>query len=267
MNPGMSYFNRFVAEENDQFEVYAFYRIFDDTIETALRNGVSIIEIAVQKYAEQSKRDKTDKNTVHFIWTGQFYGCNVILKTIYDKMATFGLKRGVVSFLHKQPYHCVTKEKYEELYKFGGHIDRWKMKMSFGDDLEDFLERIKNNEIHDHEVGQTDHWINTYHLSLLSPEEERKLATNDVDYRNTFFFSHPDHRHPGHPDVPKEEMIKSKSKSKYSFSLCGRKTYIISSNIRFPRQRLPDLPQFWYHRVRTIAAIETTKNSNGCSLQ
>ena len=27
-NPiGMNYFNRFVAEENDQFEVYAFYRI------------------------------------------------------------------------------------------------------------------------------------------------------------------------------------------------------------------------------------------------
>ena len=27
MNPGMSYLNRFVAEEIDQFEVYAFYRM------------------------------------------------------------------------------------------------------------------------------------------------------------------------------------------------------------------------------------------------
>ena len=81
-NPiGMNFFNRFIAEENDQFEVYAFYRI------NGWVNDEVRIEKAVQKYAEQSKRDKTDTNTVHFIWAGHIYDCDDILKTIKNEMA------------------------------------------------------------------------------------------------------------------------------------------------------------------------------------
>ena len=220
---GMNFFNRFVAEENDQFEVYAFYRI------NGWVNDEVRIEKAVQKYAEQSKRDKTDTNTVHFIWAGHIYDCDDILKTIKNEMARFGLKKGMVSFLQRHRFHCVTKEKYEELYEKGGQIDGTKMELSLGDDLEDFLNRIKNNEIHDHELGPGDNLINTFHLSLLSSGQKRKLAINDDDYRKTF------HNHD--PDVPKKEMAKSESKSKYAFSLCRRGTYIISPEILLPKER------------------------------
>ena len=37
--------------------------------------------------------------------------------------------------------------------------------------------------------------------------------------------------------VPEEEMAKYESKSKYLFSLCRRKTYLISPNV-FPSQRV-----------------------------
>ena len=223
-NPiGMNFFNRFVAEENDQFEVYAFYRI-KDWVEDEVR-----IEKAVQKYAEQSKRDKTDTNIVHFIWAGHIYDCDDILKTIKNEMARFGLKKGMVSFLQKHRFHCVTKEKYEELYEKGGQIDGSNMELSLGDDLEDFLNRIKNNEIHGHELGPGDNLINTFHLSLLSPGQKRKLAINHDDYHKTF------HNHD--PDVPKKEMAKSESKSKYAFSLCRRGTYIISPEILLPKER------------------------------
>ena len=196
------------------------------------------IEKAVQKYAELSKRDKTDTNTVHFIWADHTYDFDDILKTIKNEMARFGLKRGMVSFLHKERYHCITKEKYEELYKKGGQIDeRWsgkrmKMELSLGDDLEDFLIRIKNNEIHDHDLGQEHKGIHTFHLSLLLPEQKRKLDINDRDYLNTF------HNHD--PDVLKKEMARSESKSKYAFSLCRRKTFTISPDILLPEEKRDD---------------------------
>ena len=237
INPGMNYFNRFVVDENDQFEVYAFYRLKKTARnEDRWNQRVKQIKEAVKKYAEQSKRDKNDDNTVHFIWAElgrEFFDHNDLVKTINDELASFGLKRGIVTFLFKRHFHCVTKEKYQQLYKIGGQVSMWKMDLSFGDDLEDFQNRIKNNEIYDHEFEFDEHecWINTYHLSLLVPEEKRKLATNDVDYINIFEMKN--------PDVPKEEMAKSESKSKYLFSLCQRKTYIISPNVLFAHHRLP----------------------------
>ena len=97
------------------------------------------------------------------------------------------------------------------------------------DDLQDFLNRIKNNEIHDHELGPGDNLINTFHLSLLSSGQKRKLAINDDDYHKMF--------HNLDPDVPKKEMAESESKSKYAFSLCRRGTYIISPEILLPKER------------------------------
>ena len=223
----MNCFNRFVAEENDQFEVYAFYRIKMHI--NGWAKALAQIKKAIQKYAEQSKRDKTDKNTVHFIWADHKYDLDEILRTIKNEMTRVGLKKGMVSFLQQHRYRCVTKEKYEQLYENGGEIDGGRTKLSLGDDLEDFLNRIKNNEIHDHELGQEDNWINTFHLSMLSPEEKRKLAISDNDYLKTF------HNHD--PDIPKTEMAKSESKSKYAFSLCRRATYIISPEIHLPEEK------------------------------
>ena len=239
----MSFLNRFATDENDQFEVYAFHRM--TVIPKLEYYDGSNIEKAVQKYAEQSKRDETDKNIVHFIFAADLHvhGENIV-ETIKNEMAKLGLKKGMVTFLQRQRYHCVTKETYEQLYTQGGILRHErvgkrglssqvtdllgrKVELSFGDDLEDFLNRIKNNQASVHELGPEGEWINTFHLSLLSPEKKRKLANNDQGYFASF--------HNGYPDVPEKEMIKSESKSKYEFSVCRRVTCIISPEIHLPK--------------------------------
>ena len=206
------------------------------------------LEKAIQRYAEQSKRDKTDGNPIHFIWACRVIDHHGILKTTKDEMARFGLKRGMVSFLFKERFHCVTKETCEQLYKQGGQIRGDKMELSFGDDLEDFLNRIKNNEIRDHDYDP-ESWTHTFHLSLLTPDQKRKLAINDIDYNHTFsqYFTR------SH-DVPKEEMAKSESKSKYAFSKCTRGTYIIS-----PEILLPENKQYGYKLPDPHAQLELLK--------
>ena len=227
---GMNLFNRFVADENDQFEVYGVYQI-------GQRNDEVPIERAIQKYAEQSKRDETDTNTIHFVWASQIHDYRYILRTIKDKMAKFGLKRGMITFLYKYRHHCVTKETYEQLYKQGGEINGDKMMLSLGDDLEDFLNSIKNNKIY-----QEDYWINTFHLSLLSPDQKRRLAINDSLHQlNPSLFDYM--MFPLH-DVPKNEMAKSESKSKYAFSKCTRGTFMFSPEIPEDSEDSKDYPKW-----------------------
>ena len=158
---GTKFLNRFVVEENDQFEVYGLYRINSCLISPLsvksakdevswLRDGVSLIKKAVQKYAEESKQDKADKNTVHFIWAcpsfkGEYWD---LVKSMNDEMLRFGLKKGMISFLEEERYHYITKEECQQLYTQGGQINRKKLRLSFGDDLEYFLTQIKNNDMH-----------------------------------------------------------------------------------------------------------------------
>ena len=227
---GMNFFNRFVSEENDQFEVYAFYRI------NGLVNDEVRIEKAVQKYAEESKQDKADKNTVHFIWACPSFKREYLdlVNSMNNEMLRFGLKKGMISFIEEERYHCITNEECQQLYRQGGQIHGKDLWLSFGDDLENFLTQIKNDMHERFTPGIIEFFdlINTFHVSLLSPDQKRNLAMNDRDYNCTFLNLK--------PDVPKEEMAKSDSKSKYAFSSCSRKTHTISPQCLRVKQELYD---------------------------
>ena len=244
---GTKFLNRFVVEENDQFEVYGLYRINSCLISPLsvksakdevswVRDGVSLIEKAVQKYAEESKQDKADKNTVHFIWACPSFKREYLdlVNSMNNEMLRFGLKKGMISFIEEERYHCITNEECQQLYRQGGQIHGKDLWLSFGDDLENFLTQIKNDMHERFTPGIIEFFdlINTFHVSLLSPDQKRNLAMNDRDYNCTFLNLK--------PDVPKEEMAKSDSKSKYAFSSCSRKTHTISPQCLRVKQELYD---------------------------
>ena len=165
---------------------------------------------------------------VHFIWTGWtcLDGRNKIKNLFKMEMKKRGIKQSMITFLFRWRYNCVTNEKNKEIYKQGGKVIGWNLvEKSIGDDLEDFLERIKNKKVQKEETGPDGYGVETFHLAMLTPNEKRKLEIQDQQYKGTFL----DGFGGLNPDVPKEEMDKSDSTSKYALSDCRRNTFIISS--------------------------------------
>ena len=167
---------------------------------------------------------------VHFIWAGwtgfdSSDGRNEIKNLFKMEMKKQGIKQSMITFLFRWRQHCVTNEKNKEIYKQGGKvIGREYVKKSIGDDLEDFLESIKNKKVQKEVTGPDGYGVETFHLAMLTPNEKRKLEIEDQQYKRTFYRGWGDN-----PDVPKFEMDKSESTSKYALSICERNTFIISS--------------------------------------
>ena len=165
---------------------------------------------------------------LHFIWAGNIYSedRNEIKNLFKMEMKKQGIKQSMITFLHRQRWNCVTNEKNKQIYIEGGKaIGRDYLEKSIGDDLEDFLERIKNKKVQKEETGPYGDGVFTFHLAMLTPNEKRKLEIQDQQYKRTFW----DGFVSGNPDVPKFEMDKSDSTSKYALSTCTRNTFIISS--------------------------------------
>ena len=161
---------------------------------------------------------------LHFIWAGWTVsnGRNEIKNLFKMEMKKQGIKQSMITFLQRRRWNCVTNEKNKQIYKEGGKvIGRDYMEKSIGDDLEDFLERIKNKTVQKEETGPDGYGVWTFHLAMLTPNEKRKLEIQDQQYKKTFLLSN-------NPDVPKEEMDKSDSTSKYALSYCRRNTFILS---------------------------------------
>ena len=115
---------------------------------------------------------------------------------------------------------CITKEKVEEMYKTDEENET-RMDLSFGEDLESFIERIKNGEIKSRELT-----FNKFFTCLLNKEERKKLEQKDEDFIATFY-----HARMGHDaDVPEAEWKESESNLKFSLSLCTRDTHFIDAS-------------------------------------
>ena len=142
----------------------------------------------------------------------------------------------MLTIVESRKQFCVTKEKYEEICTNGSGAN----KISVGDDIENFVHRVIEGKIKQHELGLKLYngfsGIRSYHLTLLTPEEKGHLSSNDETYLKSFrpWFARGDtifNKHIVIPnrtvDVPKEEMNASESKRKYALSHCIRKTYFI----------------------------------------
>ena len=100
-----------------------------------------------------------------------------------------------------------------------------RMDLSIGEDLETFIERIKNGEINKDTIPEDGERKDLFLLCLLDQEERKKLEQKDEDFMETFngnWF--------GEADVPEAEWNASESNLKFSRSYCRRKTYFIDAS-------------------------------------
>ena len=139
-------------------------------------------------------------------------------------------RKCMLTFLQMQRHHCVSKEAYDSYYKEGGELDEEscplgpfipRMEISLGDDIENFASRSRLLEIESDEIGNLNLGLSSYHLALLEKEDQKKLTKKNEEFLSTFrdyaeFNTN--------PDVPKQKMEISESKSKYIISRCERVT-------------------------------------------
>ena len=94
--------------------------------------------------------------------------------------------------------------------------------LSVGEDLEAFIERIKNGEINKETIPEDGERKQPFLLCLLDEEERNKLEHKDEDFIKTFWRRE--------ADVPEAEWNASESNLKFSKSLCIRNTYYIDTS-------------------------------------
>ena len=116
---------------------------------------------------------------------------------------------------------CITKEKFEEMYQTKEESET-RMDLSVGEDLETFIERIKNGEINKDTISEYGEWKDLFLLCLLDKEERKKLEQKDEDFMETFLLGR-------EADVPEAEWNASESNLKFSKSFGSRETYFIDS--------------------------------------
>ena len=124
----------------------------------------------------------------------------------------------MITFLVGAKIQCKTKEDCEAAYN--SQNERLKDKDSIGDNLENFIEDLKNNKYCFENAGlDSEDSHDSFHFAMLTSQEEKDIQNPDSDFLLTFVSQN--------PDVPKIEMAMSDSKHKYALSECKRVTYII----------------------------------------
>ena len=98
-----------------------------------------------------------------------------------------------------------------------------RMDLSVGEDLETFIERIKNGEINKDTIPEDGEDKNLFLLCLLDEKERKKLAEKDEDFMKTFYWKRK-------ADVPEAEWNASESNLKFSYSFCNRVTYFFDAS-------------------------------------
>ena len=99
-------------------------------------------------------------------------------------------------------------------------------------DLEFFLVNIRRKKV----KNKAFIWhqqVYSFHLSLLTQHERKKLEMGDEKFLSTFTRLYSKRNGSfDNPDVPKEEMEASESKQKYALSTCSRCTFVLSVHLR-----------------------------------
>ena len=118
--------------------------------------------------------------------------------------------------------NCITKEKFEEMYKTKEENET-RMDLSVGEDLETFIERIKNRKIYKDTIPEFGNYKGSFLLCLLDKEERKKLDQKDEDVMKTFNYREA-------ADVPEADWKASESNLKFSASHGCRITYFIDAS-------------------------------------
>ena len=160
----------------------------------------------------------------------------------------------VLTQLSSERIECVRKEKYEKLHKEGVRIDTsdWYndhfstvsqnviAEKSVGDDIEDFYQEMESEKLcprkfiqkEKQKIGRINvpglkYEIQTFHLPMLSDEEEKKMERSNPSYgKTTQKFKH-------RPKL-------SKNEHNYALSVCSRRTFASSDWYSSPYRKSED---------------------------
>ena len=149
---------------------------------------------------------------------------------IQKALKKFGCTSAILSNILMYREHCITKERYDELYKANEESER--MDLSVGEDLETFIGKIKNGKINKDTIrkfgDRRPHFRSKmFLLCLLNKEERKKLQQKDQPFMKTFREGYiKDGRG---ADVPEAEWKRSESNMKFAKSYSFRETYFIDA--------------------------------------
>ena len=250
----MSYLNRFLIEEDTQFECagVAEFREFDKfKVSQYLKKS---FESHFDRFSNKSNSDFI----CHFIQSGDVF----LGDTARFYWKIFEGISYMATHIGSERLECVQKEHYEKLYNEGGQIKydavgTFDVHQSIGNDIDDLYDRIKMNKINfadrrlltdsEFPVGmfylrsqlvESPYSVKTFHLSMLSDQEERKIHSEDTGNREFDYF--------------KKKTKLSKKEQNYALSLCWRKTIHmepLENGMRYYREIIE--PDPWEERIKT----------------
>ena len=246
------YTNRFAIDEDDQFEIHVkdytgqddidegdFYKavqemILKENTEEENKDAMSFgISFGFMRCVLRPNQDNTAFNPIHFIVAGDFEieyhddNLKKMKECIEKALRKFFRPSAILSLIHMRKLNCITKERYEKMYKTNEKTEE-RMDLSVGEDLETFIEKIKNGEVSKSTIPDEGDYEGTFLLNLLDKEERKKLEHKDGAFMKLFDF----HKI-GEVDVPEAEWKSSESNSKFARSYCSRRTYFISNEFLF----------------------------------
>ena len=146
-----------------------------------------------------------------------------VKKSIKKALKKFSCTSAILSFIYMSKENCITKEKYEKKYKTNEESEQ-RMDLSVGEDLETFVEKIKNGKINNDTIPEDGDRRTTFLLCLLGKEERKKLDQKDEAFLETFLWYGR-----GEVDVPEAEWKASESNLKFANNDCYRTTYVIDA--------------------------------------
>ena len=176
------------------------------------------------KYFIHPTQDNIAMHQIHFIvptYLDAFHG--QVQREVNQALSKFNYPSVMLSFIQKHKYNCISKEKYEEMYKINAESAE-REDLSAGEHLffiliETFIQQIKTGKYMVRH-GQDDSV--SFLLSLLNKEERKKLEQKDDAFLQSFNWNYR-----REVDVPAIEWAASESNLKFSRSICVRKTHMI----------------------------------------
>ena len=162
-------------------------------------------------------------NQLHFI-VPHLFNASRLQNGIKKALQKFGClsasDSAILSFIGMCKFNCITKEKYDEMYKTNKEYDE-RINLTAGEDLETFIAKIKFGEINKNTIPYDGDFQQTFLLCLLNEEETTKLEQKDEAFLETF--------RKGVVDIPAAEWKESGSSLKFARSRCTRDTYFIDT--------------------------------------
>ena len=282
---GMSYLNRLIIEENMQLECYG------------VLDPVSIIPAETSNHIINLLncllRRIEDEAIVHVIISDDF-GLKSYNKEAFHRFSQFlksiwrvWSKEIIITRIGSQRLECVRKEQYQNFHREGGKVNTTIQTnyfdggvdvsqyetvayKSIGDDIEDFYNRIKMNQIY--LINRTEEKtylttvmlqqifsldpsnsskliVRTFHLSMITNQEENEMDKICTPrYKNTTHELLPGYSIRVYAKGLKHDKFTNKTaiyinEENYALSLCARKTFYISNDSHNKKRILFDIEE------------------------